>query len=112
MKQTITVQGYAPVTLHFNSRLARLGGGINNCMTLSARHILVSRDYLTKLGFAHEYGHVRQAQRLGWRYLPWVLWGYLLHGYADSPAELDADDFMWAHFQEFPEVGTVPLWVR
>lgn len=99
------------VTLHWNSRIARLGGGINMCITISAHHVLVSRDWITGPHLAHELQHTRQAQRLGWRFIPWVLWGYLRHGYATSPAERDADAYMAAHGHEYQSIGPVPAWV-
>lgn len=106
MRRWVTIPGGPLVCLHFNSWFARAvnPGGVNNCVTLSARHVYVSRDWITNDGLAHEAGHVQQARRLGWRYLPWVLWGYVTHGYENSPAERDADAYMAAHRHEYPAV--------
>ena len=106
-----TYQGRA-VEVVFNSRIARiLGiGRINNCVTLSRKTIRVSRDWIGRKTLAHEWGHTAQAARLGWRYLPWVLWTYR-KGYAASEAERDADRFMDAHWQDFTALGPVPAWV-
>lgn len=108
----MTTDWVSPVTgrtvrLHWNSRFARLGGGINNCITLSAGHIFISRDWVTADGLAHEDGHAMQAVARGWQYLPWVLWGYLRYGYAQSPAEVDADAAMFANSKHYRT-----LWAR
>lgn len=94
------------IVLHFESWIARVlkPGSVNNCVTLSARHVFVARDYITANGLAHEVGHTLQAQRLGWRYLPAILWGYIRHGYSQSPLELEADLYMVAHANEYPAV--------
>lgn len=108
--QRWALPGKRVVTLHLNSWLARAlkPGSINNCATLSPGHIFVSRDWITPKGFAHEYGHTEQAEARGWGYVPWILWCLLTHGYANSPAEVDADAYMMAHFAEFPTIGTIP----
>lgn len=101
------------VTLHWNSWLARAAagfGGINNCVTLTARHVCVSRDWITAKGLAHEVGHTVQARVHGWHYLPWVLWGYVRYGYEKSPAELHADAYMEQNVGKFPNFGPVPSW--
>lgn len=94
------------LVLHFNSRIARLlkPGSVNNCVTLSQRHIFVARDYITANGLAHEVGHTLQAQRYGWTYLFRIVAGYIRHGYSQSPLELEADLYMVAHANEYPAV--------
>ncbi len=105
MKRTITIPGYGTRTLHFNSRFARiLGGpsGINNAVSPNAHDIYISRHWIQGPHLAHEWGHGVDAKRLGWRYLPWVLWGYVRYGYAKSPAEVSADKYMADHARNFP----------
>lgn len=98
------------VTLHWHSRLARLGGQFNN-MTLSKSHIFCAQDWITAMTLAHEEGHTVQAAARGWRYLPWVLWGYLRYGYAKSPAEVDADVAMRANRHLYQNIGPVPSYI-
>lgn len=114
-KATIVYQGRA-VTLHFNSRFARFCGmGSPNCaVTISAKHILVSRDWITRHTLAHEFGHViLQAEPWGIFYLPRVLLSYCLAlSYRRAKVERDADTFMDQHYAEFSDYGDIPTWVR
>lgn len=98
------------IVLHWNSWFARVlkPGSTNNCVTLSSRHVFVSRDWIRAPGLAHEAGHTLQAKRLGWRYLPAILWGYLRYGYERSPLEQEADTYMFAHANDYPDIGPVP----
>lgn len=107
MMRIVSVPGYGMVTLRFNSWIARLGGK-NNCITLNARTIRVAQDNIGAMTFAHEWGHILQAKRLGWRYLPWVLMHYARSGYANSLPEREADVFMWKHWRDFPGVVYAP----
>lgn len=100
------------VRLHWNSWLARLGGGVNNCMTLSPGHILISRDWITARTLAHEDGHTIEAEKRGWLYLPWVLFGYAWKGYARAKAEREADEYMEANVHLYRSLGPVPSWVK
>lgn len=104
MTKPLTIPGYGTRILHFNSWTARLlkPGGINNCFSPNATDIYISRNWIQGMGLAHEWGHGEDAKERGWKYLPWVLWGYLRHGYATSPAEVRADAFMNAHWRDFP----------
>jgi hypothetical protein len=99
------------VRLHFNSKIARLGGQFN-CMTLTKSDIFIAQDWITARTLAHEDGHTLQAERLGWRYLPWVLFHYAKSGYAKSLPERDADEHMEKHAHRYAAVGRVPSWVR
>lgn len=99
------------VRLHFNSKIARLGGQFN-CITLTKSDIFIAQDWITALTLAHEDGHTIQASRLGWRYLPWVLWHYAKSGYAKSLPETNADEFMRAFRHRYHAIGQVPSWVR
>jgi hypothetical protein len=114
----MTTDFVSPVTgrtvrLHWNSRLARLAGGINNCMTLSARHIFISRDWITAGTLAHEdAGHTVQAAERGWLYLPWVAWCFVRYGYAKSPAEVNADDAMRRCVHLYQNIGPVPSYIQ
>ena len=101
---TISVHGYRPVTIHWHSTFAGRLGGSSNCVTLNARDIYCADGDINALTVAHEYGHTEQARRLGWRYLPWIAYCFLRYGYANSPAEKEANAFMWAHYQDFPNV--------
>lgn len=113
----MTMDWVSPVTgrtvrLHFNSRIARLGGGINNCMTLSKGHILISRDWIGPKTLSHEdAGHTVQAAEKGWRYIPWVLFHYAKSGYANSLPERDADEKMRQYYHLYAAIGPVPSWV-
>ena len=112
----MTLHWRSPVTdcsirLHFNSRIARLGGA-NNCITLDAHNIFIARDWITALTLAHEDGHTMQAERLGWRYLPWVLFHYAKSGYAESLPEREADAEMRANVHLYAPIGLVPFWVK
>ncbi len=111
MTHLLTLPDGHTVVLHFNSRFARLTGGINKCVTPNARHIYISRDWVTARGLAHEVGHIQQARRLGWRYLPWVLGCYLTQGYRNSTPEVEADRYMASHLHQFRSYGLVPFWV-
>jgi hypothetical protein len=109
------VRWQSPVTgrtvrLHFNSRIARLGGGVNNCMTLTKDDILISRDWIGPNTLAHEDGHTITAEKRGWLYLPWVLVGYVWKGYARAQAEKEADDYMRANAHRYHAIGPVPSW--
>lgn len=111
MRELVTLPDGTAVTLYYGSRLARALGGrtaINNCVVLSATGILVSQDWITARGLAHEVGHVMQARARGWYYLPWVLYQLLFHGYAGSAAEQRADVYMTEHAAEFTAHGVVP----
>lgn len=111
MKEVIIVGG-EPITLHYNNWLPRLFGGVNTCITLNGSNIRISRDWITPKGLAHEVGHIFQARALGWKYLPWVLWCYVRHGYRNSPAEVGADVYMEANHRYFLPHGPVPSWIR
>lgn len=104
------------VTLHWNHWLPRLlmllgGGSVNLCVTPSARHIYVAKDWIGRKTLAHECGHTKQARAKGWRYLPWVAWCFVRYGYATSPAEMGADAYMADHWLLYQNVGPVPSWV-
>ena len=99
------------VRLHWNSRIARLFGGVNNCITVSASHILISRDWITARGLAHEDGHTVQASRRGLLYIPWILWCYATQGYAKSTPEVQADIAMNANASKYQPIGPVPSYV-
>ena len=112
----MTMDWVSPVTgrtvrLHFNSRIARLGGGINNCMTLSKGHILISRDWITAGTLAHEDGHTITAEKRGWLYLPWVLAGYIRKGYSHAKTEQEGDDYMRANLHLYRPIGRVPSYI-
>ena len=116
MKQIITVPKYGTRTIHFGHWFPRLfmkvTGGVNLGVTPNASTILFAQDWCTAHGLAHEWGHTKQAETRGWRYLPWVVWGYLRTlSHDNAPAEVDADAFMDAHWRDFPAIGPVPLWV-
>lgn len=100
------------VRLHWNSRLARLGGGINNCMTLTKSDIFISRDWIGRKTLAHEDGHTITAEKRGWLYIPWVLFGYIWKGYARAKAEREGDDYMNANLHLYRAIGRVPSWVK
>jgi len=106
MSVRLTVNNHGTVKIHFNSRLSRLLGwraGLNNCaVTLSATHIFVARDSISRMTLAHEFGHVNQAKIRGVLYLPWVVVGFLIRGYVNNVAEKEADLYMWKHFRDFP----------
>jgi len=99
------------VTLHFNNWLARLGGGVNNCMTTGPDDILISRDWIGPLTLAHEDGHTITAEKRGLLYIPWVLFGYVWKGYARAKAEQEGDDYMRANVKLYTPIGIVPSWV-
>ena len=104
------------VTLHFEHWLPRFlmmfTGGVNLCITISAKHILIARTWITRKTLSHEMGHVlRQAIRLGWKYLPWVLGHYGVQGYEKSRPEREADEHMLATYLTYPDIGEVPPWV-
>lgn len=111
---TVTHSGHAARVV-FNSRIARiLGGpnGLNNAVTFGPDTIRVSRDWISREHLAHEFRHTLQARDRGWRYLPWVLWGYVTTFSHDrSPAERDADQWANDHYHEFPHIGLIPAWV-
>ncbi len=97
------------VQIHLEHWLPRLLGGRNLAITVGAGRILVQRDWLSQRGLAHECGHVAQARRLGWRYLPAILWQYLRHwSTTDTPLEREADAWMEAHWPEYPVIGAIP----
>lgn len=102
-----------PVTVVLNSWLARLlkPGSLNNGVTLSPHTIRFARDWFTAKGLAHELGHTEQAARYGWTYLFRVAYDFLRYGYSYSPLELDADDYMNAHWREVAPYGPIPHWV-
>lgn len=106
MTQTITIDGLGTRRLHFNSRLARiLGGprGVNNAVSPNARDIYISRDYIWGYHLAHEWQHGIDAAGKGWKYLPWVIWGYVsTFSHDKAPAEIRADAFMAANTNKFP----------
>ena len=111
-----TIDWISPVTgrtvrLHFNSRLARLGGGVNNCMTLTKDDIFISRDWIGPKTLSHEDGHTITAEKRGILYLPWVLFGYVWKGYARAKAEKEGDDYMMANVSLYRAIGTIPPWV-
>ncbi|MDP1859699.1 MAG: hypothetical protein Q8K82_13570 [Gemmatimonadaceae bacterium] len=114
LRSGTTMEWISPVTgrvvcLHFNNRLARLGGGVNNCMTLGPNDILISRDWIGSKTLSHEDGHTITAKIRGVLYLPWVLCGYISKGIAKAKAELEADHNMKnAHL--YHAIGTVPSW--
>lgn len=116
MTEHITLADGHVITLHYRHWIPRFcmrfKGGINLCMTLSAKHIYVSQDWITARTLAHEVGHTFQARRLGWRYLPWVLLTYLRSGYTHSKAEVEADEYMDKYAHLFQNHGHVPPWVR
>lgn len=112
----MTTNWISPVTgrtvrLHWNSRLARLGGGINNCMTLTKSDIFISRDWITVSTLAHEDGHTITAEKRGILYIPWVLFGYVWKGYARAKAEQEGDDYMRANRHLYQPIGNVPSYV-
>lgn len=111
-RQWITHDGRA-VEVVMGSWVARLlgMGHLNYGVTLSARRIHLKEPWYTRGQIAHEWGHTRQAEARGWRYLPWVVWGYLTHGYANSPAERDADAYMNANRAAFSEYGPIPSYI-
>ena len=92
---------YGTVTIHWRSTWAGRLGGTNNCVTPTAHDIYVNAAAITQDTLAHEYGHILDARRLGWRYLPWIIWCRLAYGFEKSPAELRAGAFKDAHWQEF-----------
>ena len=98
----VTVEPFGSRTLHFHSKWAGRLGGTGNCVTPNATDIYVSTDRINRATLAHEFGHGEDAERLGWRYLPWVAWCYVTQGYLRSNAELSADRFMAAHHLSFP----------
>lgn len=98
------------IILHFNHWFPRLLGGVNNCVTLSARHIFISQPWITARGLAHECGHIQQAKRYGWRYLLYIAWCFR-KGYANSPAEIEANKYMESVHDRFQPIGAVPSWV-
>lgn len=99
------------VRLHFKSKIARLGGQFN-CITLTKSDIFIAQDWITALTLAHEdAGHTVQAERLGWRYLPWVLFHYAKSGYANSLPERDADEQMERYKHLYHGLGPIPSWV-
>ena len=105
MKRTITISGYGTRVLHFNSWFARAlkPGGINNAVSPNATDIYISRDYIQGAHLAHEWGHGIDAAEKGWRYLPWVIWGYIRTlSHDNSPAEIRADAYMNEHAHNFP----------
>ncbi len=112
MRPTIVKDGRV-VEVVLRSWVARLLGlgHINYGVTLSAHRIHLKEDWWTRKQIAHEYGHTLQAEARGWRYLPWVIGGYLRRGYANSPAETGADAYMDAHYTEFTEYGPIPPYV-
>lgn len=101
------------VTVILNSWIARAlkPGGINNAVTLSGSTVRFSRDWYTRFHLAHECGHILQAKRLGWRYLPWVLWTYLKSGYRKSAAEQGADAYAADSYALYDHHGPIPSWV-
>jgi hypothetical protein len=99
------------VRLHWKSWLARMGGQFN-CMTLTKSDIFIAQDWIGPKTLAHEdAGHTVQAARLGWRYLPWVLFHYAKSGYANSLPERDADEQMEKYHHLYTAIGDVPSWV-
>ena len=102
---TLTVHGYGTVTIHWYSTLAGRLGGASNCVTLNVDHIYCACGDITRWTLAHEYGHIAQAKRLGWRYLPWIALCFARYGYRNSPAEIEATAFANAHWQDFSDVG-------
>lgn len=106
MTKTITIEGLGTRRLHFNSRMARiLGGprGVNNAFAPNPTDIYISRDYIWRIHLAHEWGHGPDAAEKGWRYIPWVVWGYISTlSHDNSPAEIRADAFALAHRHKFP----------
>lgn len=111
MSQRITiVRDGRAVTVILGSWIAKLVGmgHINYGITLSAHTIRFKEHWYGRRHIAHEYGHTLQAEQRGWKYLPWVLWGYVTHGYAKCPAEVQADQYMDAHWQEFEPFGPIP----
>lgn len=106
MKHTkvITVSPWGSRTLHFHSKWAGRLGGTGNCVTPNATDIYVSTDRINQATLAHEWGHGICAQKRGnWLYLLWVIGRYITQGYLGSKAEREADDFMNAHWQDFPD---------
>lgn len=112
----MTTDFVSPVTgrtvrLHWNSRLARLGGQFNN-MTLSKGHIFCAQGWITAMTLAHEdAGHTVQAAERGWLYLPWIAWCFVRYGYAKSPAEVGADEAMRANRHLYQNIGPVPSYI-
>jgi hypothetical protein len=80
-------------------------------MTLTKSDIFISRDWIGPRTLAHEDGHTRQAERLGWRYLPWVLFHYAKSGYAKSLPETDADEEMEKYHHLYEAIGEIPSYV-
>ncbi len=79
------------ITIHWRSRLARLGGA-NNCMTPCAGHILVSDSDINAETLCHEDGHEITAAKRGVFYLLWVAWAFVFNGYERSKAEREAEE--------------------
>lgn len=99
------------VRLHWKSWLARMGGQFN-CMTLTKSDIFIAQDWIGPKTLAHEDGHTIEAEKRGWLYLPWVLFGYVWKGYARAKAEREADEYMAANAHLYTAIGTVPSWVK
>ena len=99
---TLTIPPWGTRTLHFHSKFAGRLGGSTNCVSPNATDIYIAGSVIHRDTLAHEWGHGLQAEYCGWRYLPWVAWCFLRHGYANSPAERKADGFMQAFQLYFP----------
>lgn len=113
MKHIIhTPEGHR-VTVILNSWIPRvlMPGAINAAVTLTGHTVRFSRGWYTRFHLAHECGHILQARRRGWYYLPWVLGSYLRSGYRNSAAELGADLYAHRSFTRYEHFGRIPEWV-
>ena len=93
---------HGTVTLHFHSKVPGFIADRWGAFTPNASHIYIASDTIAGFWLAHEFGHIQQAKRLGWRYLPWIAWTYLAGGPYASTAEKDATAWAWRHFNDFP----------
>lgn len=95
----------------FGSWLARLVGWRhpNFGLTLNRHTIRFKASWATAYHLAHEDAHCLQAERRGWWYLPWVLWGYCRSWSHDhAAAEQGADYHMRREWLKYPDIGDIP----
>lgn len=95
--------------IHFHSKLVGRTIGSRFQMAVNPDKILDANDWMNGETLAHECGHGEDAKRLGWKYIPWVLYHYAKEGYEKSLPERRADDFMYKNLSKFPLLIKCPV---